>query len=116
MAQEQVGDNFNTVFFGACGKMFQGNSRGIAMIVRLHKKKCDVCRNAKHKEDKFDKDGTGNIRTHRGGMDEGIGYSKNGNLIKKPKIQNVVEKLLIEEKHLDVSGEDMIQIVKKTVY
>lgn len=110
----KTGDNHQTIFYGGCGIMFQGPARNIKITVKLHKKKCELCRIARHDESFLA--GLERRRMDRGGMGDGIAYSKNGNLIVKPKIQNVVEKLLIEEKNLDVSGEDMIEIVKNTVY
>lgn len=109
----KTGDNHQTVFYGGCGIMFQGPARNIKMTIKLHKKKCEMCRIATHDESNFD--GLERRRTDRGGMGDGISYSKNGNLIVKPKIQNVVEKLLIEGVNRDVSGTEMIEIVKKTV-
>jgi len=93
--------------------MFQGPARTIKITVRLHMKKCELCRIATRDESCFH--GLERRRMDRGGMGDGISYTKNGNLIVKPKIQNVVEKLLIDGVNRDVSGVEMIDIVKNGV-
>ena len=106
-----IGDDLHEVFYGPCGKMFQGPSRSIEMIKKLHKKKCELCRIAKHAQAHFG--GSDKCRSDRCGMSDGIAYSKNGNLIVKPKLQNAVETAIFD---VGVSGEKVIEYCKKSVY